>query len=288
MGIEKADKTTALRASALNSNKASPGRLVRVRVISTLGKGRSLVEFNGKVHHARLSENIQHRFFIAQVMRVNPSVVLKFISGLDGKRSAANRGNLLRLLNAQKPFIDKLIATDKFLESQSVVILPDEHRATKESLKKTIKKQGSARNIPKRSTTDGNIYKYFVLQSILNYIDPETFLFCFPLKFGTKYGIGDLKLFHGRKNGESGIFLLIQLDEMSRIVFLISVSYESLVCAIGTNDEQMEYLLKSRIKELASELAEVYPGREIAVHMVDFDEQDFDRFRLLKRIDIKL
>jgi hypothetical protein len=288
MGIEKADKTTALRASALNSDKLTPGRLVRVRVISTLGKGHSLVEFNGRVHHARLSESIQHRLFIARVNRIKPSLVLKFVSGLDGKRSAVNRGHVLRLLNTQKPFIDKLITTDKFLESHSVVIQPDEQRATKESLKKTLKKQSSARNIPKRSGTEGSIRKYFVLQSILNYIDPETFLFCFPLKLGTKYGIGDLKLFHGNKNGESGIFLLIHLDELRKIVFLISVNYESIVCAIGTNDERIEGLLKMRMKELRSKFEEVYPGREVEIQMVGFDEKDFDRFRLLKRIDIKM
>jgi len=277
---------TEIRAE-LKSDSLRPGSLVRVKVISALGKGMSLVEFKGRTYYANLSETIQERFFIAKVTRVKPALELKFVKGLNSTDSSLNRGALIRLLQAQKSFIENLIASDNFHVNQSVV-MQREAAKIKESLKRSIKRQHVAQLINTRSRARGKVRDYYILQNILNYIDPDTFQFCFPLDFCSKYDICDVKFFSAKERAENGLFILIQFNEGHKIAFLIFVNYEACVCTVGTNDDWLEHQISCSIGELRENLKEVYQNREVKIHLSSLDEEDFFRFSAIKKIDIKM
>jgi hypothetical protein len=281
MEIEK-----ALGTAVLNNEKVQPGSLLRVKVLSSLGKGRYLVEFKGKLHQALLSENIPHRFFIARVLRVNPSIVLKFVAALEGRRASVDRTVLVRLLNTQKPSIMRLVTAGESPVIPGVVILPDEGH-TRENLKKSIRRQSIPAAVRNPVEADEKAREYVILQSILNYVDPDTLMFCLPLKHGAHRDSGELKLFSG-KHGENGVFLLVHLDHGVKVAFLVSVDYESCVCTIGTNDRDMEHLVEANIRQLQQGLEELYTGREVAVRTETFDEEGFDRFTCARKINIKM
>ena len=282
MEIERTEIRAELRSDSLRL-----GSLVRVKVISALGKGLFLVEFKGRTHYARLSENIRERFFIARVTRAKPPLELKFVKGLNNTDSFLNRSTLASLFRAQKSFIENLIASDNFHVYQAVVIQRDGRRL-KESLKRSIKRQQVAQLVNTRSRVGGKVRDYYILQNILNYIDPDTFQFCFPLDFCSKYDICDVKYFSSKERAENGLFILIQFNEGHKIAFLIFVNYEACVCTVGTNNDDLDHLVKRSIGELRENLKEVYQNRDVRIHISSLDEEDFFRFSAIKKIDIKM
>ena len=277
---------TEIRAHSGNDSLHS-GSLVRVKVLSSLGKGVFLVEFKGKTHYARLSDKIHEKFFIAKVTRVNPHLELKFVKGLNGAESSLNRDNISRLLQIQKSVIENSIVSDNFHVNQAVVI-QHEVRRIKESLKKNIKRQHVGHLLNRHSRAGGKVQDYYILQNILNYLDPDTFQFCFPLDFCSKYDICDVKYFNAEERAENGLFILIQFEEGHKVAFLIFLNYEACVCTVGTNDARLEPLIRCCTEELMDTLKEVYPNRDVKIHVSSLDEGDFFRFSAIKKIDIKM
>jgi hypothetical protein len=285
MEVERTAVTST--RSGKTGRDVAVGRYLRIRVIKKLKGNRYMVEFGGKIHTASLKGNISSKLFIAKVAKIIPKLELKVIKTLDNEGFSIERETINGLLGAKKSFIQKLIASDNFPVSLSVLMNKD-RKSLKENVRRSIKNQSILHIIDHKMRFSREVMEYFVLQNLSNLLNWQYLNILFPFRFGEKNFLCDLK-YNGNKESEnSSLFLTIFLDDERKIGFLVFIDYQTITCAISTNDILVERALKAKVDILANYLKSLNYNRKIAINIVPFDEKDYSPHRSLKSIDVKI
>ncbi len=259
------------------------GNLLRVKVIKKLNSRHVLVHFNGKNHFARIAGSLPTNLFIAQVQKLKPQLRLKFIRDLVRADQPLNKEVLSTILTGKKSFIQKLFSSDKFGEALSVFVKED-RREIRASLKRSI----SRRSIVPSLSRAREVAQYLLLENLHNFMSSDSIFILLPLIVGRRRYMAELRLIENRENSGNGIFLNIQLDDETRIAFLVYIDYESINCTLSTNSIEIERALRDNIHILQSGLKSLKYDRRVQVRFVPYSEQDGDLIGSLKKIDVKM
>jgi len=266
-----------------SSGELGIGSLVRVRVLERLDNRHLLISLRGIRHLARHLGPIPTKLFIAQVQRLKPRIELRFIKDLTKEEQPTNSRLLSELQGGKKSFIHRLFDTDNFLKALSVLVKGD-RREIRRSFQRSIVNRGIGPSLRGK----GDITGYLVLESLHNFLNPDSFYFLLPLQIGRRNSAAELKLACNREGMGDGFFLNIHLDGERRVAFLVFVDYDVINCTLSTNSQEIEKILKQNIDMLIRGLRSLKYDRKVLVNFTPYREEDFSHFNFLKTIDVKM
>jgi hypothetical protein len=278
-----------IKGTSLNGVRGKPsetpriGNLLRIKVLKKINARHVLVRFHGKNHFARIARSIPTDLFIAQVQRLKPQLQLKFVRDLARTDQPLNKEVLSGILAGKKPLIQKLFTSDNFGEALSIFVKED-RREIKTSLKRSI----SRRNIVSSLSRTREEIQYLLLENLHNFMSSDSFFLLLPLLVGRRRFMAELRFIGNRENAGNGILLNIQLDDETRISFLVYIDFDSIQCTLSTNSIEIERVLRENIHILQNGLKSLKYDRRVKVRFVPYSEDDGNLLGSLKKIDVEM
>jgi hypothetical protein len=264
------------------------GSFVRVVVDERLNHRYVVVRFGGHRHLARFSGSEPGNLFIAQVQKTKPRIELRFVKNLTGKERTLNPRVFTRISEGEKSFIHRLFDTDNSFKDLSVPVKGDK-REIRNSLRRSIASRSIA-GLGTRSSTirEGTLTEYLILETLHNFVNPDSLYFLLPVYDGRKHHAAELKLAGNREGRGDGFFLNVHLENEEKIAFLVYVDFDIINCTLSTNNPEIETALKSKAAVLINGLKSLKYDREVTVRFVPYREEDFTQYSSLKKIDVKM
>jgi hypothetical protein len=276
MEIEKPKPVSSKETKPLRE-----GDVVRVKVLSDAGGDVFLVDVRGKLLSARLSGGISSSLFIARVVKTAPLIELKFIRSLERGASPFDKEALAEILQKKKTAVRRLPVSGDFTVEEA----KDGAVGIKEALKRIVGNLNPSNAI---NEAQRQISEFFVLQSLMNLVSPDSLIFLFPFMFGRKKVFCDLQLFGGRDAEHSAVYLSLLLENDRKIGFLVFLDHELVKCTVAADDESIERLLKENAGTLLKNLKTVGRNRAVNVSFVPYGEHLLFASRMVKKIDVRM
>ncbi|MBN2323934.1 MAG: hypothetical protein JXQ30_09375 [Spirochaetes bacterium] len=285
MEIEKTARSTNHTGAQKTSPK--PGDLIRVRVIRHVRGSSYLVEIKGETRTARLEGRIPSPLFIARVLKLKPRMILQHVKTFKETGNAASSSVYRELLGREKSFIQKLIATDNFLE-KLVVTVRHKKELIRESLRDAVRNQNIYRMLEKSGIVSKEVITYYCLQQMHNLLNYSALTLLFSLRIKDRSCPCDLAVSRAEDGSEYSFLLTISFENGRKIAFLVFTDYKAIHCTISTNSKELETQMKADVEKLVGGLKRLRFERDVTVRFSPYEDAGFYTQDNLKKIDIRL
>jgi hypothetical protein len=275
MEIEKPKSVSSKEAKPLRE-----GDVVRVKVLSESG-GVYRVDVKGKLLSARLSGGISSSLFIARVVKTTPLIELKFMRSLEREASPFDKEALMEILQKKRAAVKDLPVPGDF----AVEPAKDGAGDIKEALKRIVGNLNPSNAV---SEAQRRFSEFFVLQSLLNLVSPNSLILLFPFMLGRRRIFCDLQLFGGRDSDSNAVYLSLLLEDDRRIGFLVFLDHELVKCTVAADDEAIERRLRENSGTLLKNLRTQGRSRSVTVSFVPFAEHLLFASRMVRKIDVRM
>jgi hypothetical protein len=273
--------------TGIHKTAVKQGDLLRVRVLGRVRGSSYLVEFKGETRTARLEGRIPGPLFIARVLKLKPQMILQHVKTFRDTGDAASLSAYRELMTQKKSFIQKLIATDNFLEK---LVVPVRHKKEliRESLRDAVRNQNIYRMLEKSGIVSKEVITYYCLQQMHNLLNYSALTLLFSLRIKDRSYPCDLAISRTEDGSENSFLLTISLENGRKIVFLVFTDYKAIHCTISTNSEELETQMKEDVVKLVDGLKRLRFDKEVTVRFSRYEDTDFSKQDNLKKIDIRL
>jgi len=291
MAVEKLvnQSNITIAGQSLVKPNIKEGSYIRVQVIKQLDHNHYLIEVKGKTYTAFLKGKLLSTLFIAEVLRNEAKLKIKYIKRLS-YRSNSQQVNLEKLLHQKKSTFPKSITSDNFCINNGVE-LNDAKRNIRHGIRKSIQRFNSSNFLSKDISISCELKEYLVLQSLYNIYHCSSYIFLFPFIAGEKVFLGEVKQTRSPEEGGLTFLMVIHLDDDKKIGFLVYMDHEVIKCTAITNDQDWALKILGGLNELEKGLESLGYNRKVEVDMVEdnnFYENYFEKQHNLKKIDIKM